>query len=201
MRRLSESHVLIFILLIAAVISGWSPRSRGLWLAETAPLFGAIVAATMWNQRYAITSLLARTAFIAALFMLVGAHYMYSYVPAGFWIQEWLDLARNPYDRIGHFVTGAVSAIAVREVLVRRTPLRAGSWLTFIVISMALAIAAAYEIIEWLSFIAIGTSAEEFLAVQGDRWDTNWDLVCNLLGACLAHVLFARRHSRELARS
>jgi len=31
----------------------------------------------------------------------------YANVPPGFWVQELFDLARNPYDRLGHFAQGS----------------------------------------------------------------------------------------------
>ena len=35
----------------------------------------------------------------------VGAHYAYAKVPAGFWIEDWLRLQRNHYDRVIHLVS------------------------------------------------------------------------------------------------
>ena len=42
---------------------------------------------------------------------MVGGHYTYAKVPLGFWMRDALHLARNNYDRIGHFAQGFVPAI------------------------------------------------------------------------------------------
>src|SRR5207248_1645550 len=39
-------------------------------------------------------------------FHTIGAHYTYAKVPAGFWLQHWLHLSRNHYDRVIHFSFG-----------------------------------------------------------------------------------------------
>ena len=40
-------------------------------------------------------------------------------MPLGHWVQEAFDLARNPYDKLGHLFQGFVPAMAARELLVR----------------------------------------------------------------------------------
>ena len=55
---------------------------------------------------------------------MVGGHYTYAEVPLGFWVRDALGLARNHYDRIGHFAQGFVPAILAREILFRTSPLR-----------------------------------------------------------------------------
>ncbi|WP_414941856.1 DUF2238 domain-containing protein [Amycolatopsis sp. cmx-11-51] len=48
--------------------------------------------------------------------------------------------------------------IAVREVLLRRTPLRPGGWVTFLTVCVCLAIAACVEFVEWFSALAAGSA-------------------------------------------
>jgi len=59
-----------------------------------------------------------------ALVLVYGGAYTYAETPLGFWLRDLLDLDRNPYDRIGHFVQGFVPVQLAREILLRRTPLR-----------------------------------------------------------------------------
>jgi putative membrane protein len=79
----------------------------------------------------------------------LGLHYTYAEVPLGFWAQKAFGLARNDYDRVGHFFQGFVPAMVTREVLLRMTPLRRGAWLSFLVVSVCLAFSALYELVEW----------------------------------------------------
>jgi putative membrane protein len=107
--------------------------------------------------------------------------------------------ARNHYDRIGHLAQGFVPAIVVREILIRRSPLRSGKWLTFLVLSVGLAISALYELVEWWAALIGGEGADAFLGTQGDQWDTQWDMFLALLGAASALLLLSRLHDRQIA--
>jgi putative membrane protein len=111
-----------------------------------------------------------------------------------------LGLARNPYDRIGHLVQGFVPAIVAREVLIRRSPVKAGRWLTFLVLCVCLAISALYELVEWWAALLGGEGADAFLGTQGDQWDTQWDMFLALLGAAAALLFLSRLHDRQIAR-
>ncbi|MDD5388285.1 MAG: DUF2238 domain-containing protein [Gallionellaceae bacterium] len=44
-----------------------------------------------------------------------------------------------------------------------------------------------------------GDEAVAFLAIQGDVWDTQWDMFLALLGALSSQLLLRRRHDRQLA--
>jgi len=72
--------------------------------------------------------------------------------------------------------------------------------LAFVVVCIALAISAAYELIEWLAAALLGQGADEFLGTQGDPWDTQSDMLCALIGAVSALALFARVQDRQIAR-
>ena len=86
-----------------------------------------------------------------------------------------------------------------REVLLRRTPLRRGKLLTFLVLSVCMAISAMYELVEFATAKATGSSADAFLGTQGDPWDTQWDMTFCLIGAVSA-LLLSPLHNRALAK-
>jgi putative membrane protein len=88
----------------------------------------------------------------------------------------------------------------VREILLRRSPLRPGKWTFFIVCCICLAISACYEFIEWWAALILGQGAQEFLGTQGDPWDTQWDMFMALVGAIAAQLLLSGIHDRQLAR-
>jgi putative membrane protein len=83
---------------------------------------------------------------------------------------------------------------------VRRSPLRPGGWLFFLVCCVCLAVSACYEFIEWWAALIGGSGATEFLGTQGDVWDTQWDMFMALIGAITAQIALARLHDRQLAR-
>jgi putative membrane protein len=199
-RSATEPLILLALTTIALVVSGINPYDRATWYLEVAPVVigAAILVATY--RRFRLTPLLYRLLFLHALVLILGGHYTYARVPLGFWAQDLFDLARNHYDRLGHFVQGFVPALLARELLLRKTPLRPGGWLFFLVVCVCLAFSATYEMVEWASAVLGGSAADDFLGTQGDVWDTQWDMFMALLGALAAQVALARVHDRELAR-
>jgi putative membrane protein len=157
-----------------------------------------LLAAT-W-RRFPFTPLAYGLIAFFALILIGGGAYTYSRVPVGDWLRDALDLARNPYDRIGHFFQGVTPAIVARELLLRTSPLRPGKWLFFLVLCVALAISASYELVEWATAIFWGDGSVEFLGTQGDPWDAQWDMFAALIGAATAQLLLARLHDRQIAK-
>jgi len=113
-------------------------------------------------------------------------------------VRDALGLARNHYDRLGHFAQGFVPAILAREILLRKTPLRRGRWLFFLVVCVCLAFSAFYELVEWWTALLTGSAATAFLGTQGDPWDTQWDMCLALVGALAGQLVLGRLHDRQL---
>ena len=180
------------------VLSGVDPFDRGTWLMEVAPIFIVLPLLVVTRRRFPLTTLLYGLIFVHACVLMLGGAYTYARVPLGFQLQEWLHLARNPYDRIGHFFQGFVPVIAAREVLLRHRIVRRGAMLVVLLISVVLAVSACYELIEWATAMALGAGADDFLGTQGDPWDTQWDMFMALIGASVALLLLSRWHDRQL---
>lgn len=195
-----EPRVLLVVGALALAVSGVAPHDRLTWLLEVAPILIAVPVLIATARRFPLTPLAYRLIFLHALILMLGGHYTYAEVPLGDWVADALGLARNPYDRLGHLAQGFVPAIVVREILIRRSPLRPGKWLAFLVVCVCLAISAAYELIEWWSALIGGESADAFLGTQGDQWDTQWDMFTALVGAVAALALLGRLHDRQIAR-
>lgn len=195
-----EPLCLLAIALIALIVSAINPHDRLTWMLEVFPFVIAIGIMIPTWRRFPLTPLLYRLILVHSIILIVGGHYTYAEVPFGHWLQELLGLARNPYDRIGHFAQGFVPAILAREILLRRTPLVRGGWLFFLVASVCLAVSACYEFIEWGGAVILGQGADAFLGTQGDIWDTQWDMFIALIGALVAQLSLARIHDRQLDR-
>ena len=183
---------------VLLAISGLHPYDCATWLLEVAPVL--IVLPVLWwtRGRYPLTRLLYACIFLHAVVLMVGGAYTYARVPLGFQMQQWLDLDRNPYDKIGHFAQGFVPALAAREVLVRGGYVRGRAMLAFLVVCVVLAVSACYELVEWAAALAMGQGADEFLGTQGDTWDTQSDMFMALIGALTALMLFGRMHDRQM---
>ncbi|WP_230481075.1 DUF2238 domain-containing protein [Sphingomonas sp. Leaf21] len=180
--------------------SGRYPFDRATWWMEVAPVL--IVMPLLWGlrRRFPLTGLALMLVGIHGLILMLGGAYSYARVPAGHWVQDWLHLARNPYDRLGHFAQGFVPAIVFREALIRCGGLARGRLLTMLVIACCLAVSAAYELIEFGAAMALGQGADEFLGTQGDPWDTQWDMLMCLVGAATSLLTLSRLHDRQIAR-
>lgn len=196
----SEPLVLLAALAAILVLSGVGPRDRFTWLLEVAPILIGVPLLVATSHSFPLTILLYRLLFFHAVILAVGGHYTYAEVPLGFWVRDALGLARNHYDRVGHFAQGFVPAILSREILLRRSPLRPGGWLFFLVTCVCLGFSAFYELVEWWTALATGEGATAFLGTQGDPWDTQWDMFLAGVGAISSQLILGRLHERQLAR-
>src|SRR5580765_7529885 len=106
MRR--EPIVLLVAGAIALALSAVHPYERGTWWMEVAPIFIAVPILIATARRFPLTPLTYRLIFFHALVLMLGGHYTYARVPLGEWFKDWLHLARNHYDRLGHFTQGFV---------------------------------------------------------------------------------------------
>jgi putative membrane protein len=188
------------VLLGALIWSGWRPYDRATWLLEVLPVLVALPIMWATYKRFPLTTLLYVCIFLHALVLMYGGAYTYARVPLGFTLADWLQLERNPYDRIGHFFQGFVPAIAAREILVRGRFVNGKGMLAFLVVCVVLAISVTYEFIEWAVALVAGGGAVDFLGTQGDVWDTQHDMFMALLGALTALLLLSRLHDRQISR-
>ncbi|OJD90669.1 MULTISPECIES: DUF2238 domain-containing protein [Bacillus cereus group] len=202
MIRDKSKMIHLFLLLIVTTVFIWSvikPARYSTWAAEAIPaVLGLIIIISIYNK-FHFTTLSYIIIAILAIIMFIGGHYTYSKVPLFNWIKDAFDLNRNHYDRFGHLIKGFF-IIVIREILLRKTQLTEGPWLVTISISISLAIAALYEIIEWLAFKIAkgGKAAKDFLGMQGDIWDAQWDMSLALVGSILALLTLSTLHNRLL---
>lgn len=186
-------------ILLALVLSGIEPYDRPTWLLEVAPVLLAAPVLALTYRRFPLTHLLYVLIALHALILILGGTYTYARVPLGFWVQDWFDLARNPYDKLGHFAQGLVPALIAREILLRGRFVAPGRMLAFLALCVAMTISAVYELIEWWVALLAGQGAVEFLGTQGDPWDTQSDMFLALLGAGFGLLAFGRLQDRQIA--
>src|SRR5438105_11618148 len=125
MSVLAESSRSYFLpIALACYVAFWivlaiHPLNRGDWFLENILIFlsAAVLVLSYWRFRFSNRSYALILVFLA--FHTIGAHYTYAKVPAGFWLQHWLHLSRNHYDRIIHFSFGLLLFYPMRELLVR----------------------------------------------------------------------------------
>jgi len=189
------------ILLLVVGVFIWSainPHDYFTWILEVFPaIIGIAVLAATWHN-FRFTTLVYILVGAHAIILMIGGHYTYAEVPLFNWIRDQFALSRNHYDRLGHFAQGFIPAMIVREVLLRKSPLKRGGWLFFIVVSICLAISALYELFEWGVSEATGSAGDAFLGTQGDVFDTQKDMAMALVGAITSMLLLSGLHDRQL---
>ena len=193
-----EGRVLVGVVLAALLATGLQAKSLGTWTLEVVWVLVGLPLVIALHRRFPLTRLLSWLLVLHALVLCYGGQYTYAETPLGEWVQGWLGGQRNNYDRFAHVVQGFVPAVAVREVLLRRTPLRPGGWVAFLVACVCLAISACFEFVEWFSAVILGAGADDFLGTQGDQWDTQWDMFLCLCGAVISLLVWRRIHDRQL---
>lgn len=183
---------------LALLWSGIGPFDRTTWWLEIAPILIGFPVMWLTRHRFRLTTLVYVLIAIHAVILMVGGHWSYARVPAGFWVQDWFALSRNPYDKLGHLAQGFVPAMVAREIFLRQGVVNRRRWAAFLITCFVLALSATYELIEWWAALALGQGADEFLGTQGDMWDTQSDMFMAFIGATVALALLSRWHDRQL---
>lgn len=193
---------LLALLGVISLATLWSPPAgRTSWCLEVGPGLIEVAVLIAVYRRLPLSHFVYVAIFLHLQILIYGGYYTYALTPLGNWAKETFHLARNHYDRIGHVALGVVPSLLTREVLLRRTPLKPGGWLFFLVCSVVLAFAAFWELLEWWTAVLaapdVGTA---FLGSQGDVWDAQWDMLLALIGALVTLPLTARAHERAMAK-
>jgi len=183
--------VMVAWLLLLWLATAIEPLNRRDWFLENLLVFfyAGLLLATYPRFRFSLRSYLLFTIFMSL--HLVGAHYTYSEVPFGFWLQDALNLGRNHYDRIVHFSFGLLMAYPLREWLLRVTGVRRG-WSYFMTVVLVLAFSGFYEVMEGIVAMIVSPDlGMAYLGTQGDQWDSQKDTFLAFSGAVIAMLATA----------
>ncbi|MGW8169412.1 MAG: DUF2238 domain-containing protein [Sulfurovaceae bacterium] len=179
--------------------SGYEPKDRIIWILEVFPVIIGFVVLAVTYRRFPLTSIAYIMILAHMIVLMIGGHYTYSEVPLFDAINHYFDGSRNNYDKVGHFMQGAVPIIIAREIVIRKNVFSAQNyWVIFFLLCFVLAVSAFYELIEWWSAVLIGSAADEFLATQGYVWDTQSDMWYALLGGIVSLAIFSRLHDKKI---
>lgn len=191
MSKQTYVSILLVIFFICLALSFIRPHAYFIWFLEVLPGILLVLVLIGTYRSFQFTSMAYTFILLHMLILVIGGHYTYAEVPLFNWIRDEWGLDRNYYDRLGHFAQGFVPALMAREILWRQVGVVKKGWLAVLVISVCLAFSAFYELLEFLVARLTGTAAEAFLGIQGDVWDTQWDMTLALMGAITA-LFFSR---------
>ena len=181
--------------------SGIHPQDRFTWFMEVAPALVGGLVLLVTRRTFPLTPLSYFLILVHCVILMVGGHYTYAEVPLFTWLKDSLDMARNNYDKVGHFAQGFIPAIITRELLIRKKVVNGAGWRNFLTVCFCLAFSAFYELIEWWVAVISGAGAKAFLGTQGYIWDTQSDMAVALFGSIMALLFLRSLHDRQLAAS
>jgi putative membrane protein len=194
MSRKKGSSIHFFLLFVVMLVLIWSlikpVEGYLVLLMEVLPSVIVLILLISKYNQFRLTTVSYVIITILVILTFIGGHYSYSKVPLFSWIKDYFDLQRNHYDRFGHFLKGAM-VIVIIEILLRKTALFKSKTTNFIALCITLSIGAFYEIIEWAStkIGKEGKATKDFLGMQGDIWDAQWDMALLLAGSILSLFL------------
>jgi putative membrane protein len=193
---------LLAVFALIALFTLWAPPAgRVSWLLEVGPGVLGIALLIALYRRLPLSHWVYVGVFLHVNILVYGGYYTYAETPLGDWAKAAFGLSRNHYDRVGHLALGVFPAFLIREILLRKTPLVRGGWLYFLTLSVVLAVAAFWELLEWwVTLLAAADVGQAFLGSQGDVWDAQWDMLLALLGAGVVLPLFGGAHDRSIDR-
>lgn len=187
--------VVFFGTLIWTIIN---PKEGFTCFLEIIPAIIGLVILVLTFKKFRFTDFTYFFILIHCIILFIGGHYTYAEVPLFDWIKEVFDQSRNNYDKVGHFAQGFVPALIIRELFIRKNVISNKSFFNFIIVSICLAISAAYEWIEWAVSLMTGEGGDAFLGSQGYIWDTQSDMLYATIGAICALVFMSKTQDKFL---
>ncbi|WP_180058267.1 DUF2238 domain-containing protein [Acinetobacter sp. YH12227] len=193
--RLTTPHILpLLLLLFAVALASIQPLEMEAYLLHQigTVLMLIVLITCLYKIGLNLISFWLYIGFL--LIHIIGAHYLYSYVPysdwteslLGFNLDQTMDWSRNMYDRLVHLAYGIFLYPFFYRLFQVWLPTLSAKVLFLLVIQFVMATSLFYEWIEWL--IAIGLSPEEaenYNGQQGDIWDAHKDMLLATLGAMI----------------
>ena len=194
-------RTIYFMLLIFTFTFLWTiiePKESFTCFLEIFPALLGVLILALTFKRFRFTNFTYFMILLHCIILFIGGHYTYAEVPLFDYIREIFHQTRNNYDKVGHFAQGLIPAMIIRELFIRKKVISNKSFFNFIIISICLAISAAYEWIEWGVSISTGDKGDSFLGTQGDIWDTQSDMLFATIGACIGLLLFSKIQDKQL---
>ncbi len=208
--QLSIKHWLaLAVITVAIIIASIRPLEFEAYLLHQAGTVFMLVLLLFTQKKIGMSFYSFVLYLIFLLIHIIGAHYLYSYVPYNEWLIQLLhfDLnqlmgwTRNMYDRLVHIAFGLLLyPFFYRLFQVWLPPLKS-TVLFLLVIQFVITTNLLYEWLEWL--IAIGLSPEEaenYNGQQGDMWDAHKDMLLATVGAAGYGLLDLCYSSKILAK-
>jgi len=198
-KKAEPLHIILLVLfIIAYIFSAIRPLDRLAWMGQMTPALLLVFLLVVTYRKFRFSTFVYVMAFLHALLLVYGAHFTYSQNPLFNQWKEQFDWERNYFDRVGHFAQGFVPAFLAKEFLLRGGYVRRGKMMRLIVLLSCLGFSAAYELSEFAIVKIMDVPADAVMGMQGDAFDSIWDMLWALIGAILAVFVFGPFHDRQM---
>ena len=208
MRRFSKpviiSTLIVFLVMLLASIK---PLDWSNYLLHQA---GTLLFLAMILAMYRYWHISSKAYVLATIFLLIhiiGARYLYSYVPYDDWTQQLFNIElstlfgwqRNMYDRLVHFSYGLLLFSAMYESLSYLLKIKSVKSLIVITLMLNMSTSLLYELFEWgIASTSSPEHAEAYNGQQGDMWDAHKDMALALVGGIIAAGITVFNSSKVL---
>ncbi len=205
-RNFKSVLVSTIAVVIVMVLASINPLEWSSYLLHQA---GTLIFLAMMLAMYRYWNISSRAYVLAMIFLLIhiiGARYLYSFVPYDDWMQglfgfklnEVFGWQRNMYDRLVHFSYGLLLFAAMYESLAHLLKIQSVKALIAITLMLNMSTSLLYELFEWgLAMTMSPEAAEAYNGQQGDIWDAHSDMALALLGGMVGALLYTVRLRRN----
>ena len=209
-KRFNAVSVSTIIVLMVMILASINPLEWSSYLLHQA---GTLIFLVMLVVLYRYWHISARAYVLATLFLLIhiiGARYLYSYVPYDDWTQqlfgislsEWFGWQRNMYDRLVHFSYGLLLFSVMYQGLNNVLKILSTRQLIVLTLMLNMSTSLLYELFEWgIATTLSPEAAEAYNGQQGDMWDAHKDMALALVGGIIAAamtVFFDNKYKQQL---
>lgn len=209
-KRFNAVSVSTIIVLMVMILASINPLEWSSYLLHQA---GTLIFLVMLVVLYRYWHISARAYVLATLFLLIhiiGARYLYSYVPYDDWTQqlfdislsEWFGWQRNMYDRLVHFSYGLLLFSVMYQGLNNVLKIPSTRQLIVLTLMLNMSTSLLYELFEWgIATTLSPEAAEAYNGQQGDMWDAHKDMALALVGGIIAAAMtmfFDNKYKQQL---
>ncbi|EEH69096.1 MULTISPECIES: DUF2238 domain-containing protein [Acinetobacter] len=210
-KKFSLKHsIALAMVLLFIIIASINPLEFESYLLHQAGTVIMLIALIVTMQKIGI-DFFSFCLYLAFLFIhIIGAHYLYSYVPYNQWLldlfafdlNQGMGWSRNMYDRLVHFAYGVLLYPFFYRCFQVWIPSAKPFTLFLLVLQFVMASSMIYELLEW--GLSIGLSpedAENYNGQQGDMWDAHKDMFLATIGALLMGIGYYYQTSNTHAKT
>lgn len=191
--KIPERWYFFSLLILVGIVwlwSAWQPGDLQNWITENIAVFFLVPGIVYLTFYIRLSNLSITLLSLFAILHFIGAHYNYSQVGFGFWLEHIFNTSKNVYDRFVHFSFGFLIFYPVREVFLRVADTK-GFWRYYLPLDVILSFSALYEIFEWITVSSLDAQTGLLFIGGNDPFDAPKDIAMAALGAVLALLLLA----------